>query len=51
MDYKVLSQELIEHLIELDKFFEDENIKPATSGERKSFKLTSSDGRCFFLWI
>lgn len=48
MDYKKLDQELIDYLILLDKFFEDEQIKPATRGESKSFALNSSDGRCFF---
>ncbi len=48
MDYKMLNQELIDYLIELDKFFEEENISPVTRGEKKSFELTSSDGRCFF---
>ena len=28
MDYKVLNQELIDYLMELDKFFEDEDIRP-----------------------
>ncbi|SDX75121.1 DUF6978 family protein [Tepidimicrobium xylanilyticum] len=48
MDYKTFNQELIDYLIELDKLFEDNDIVPATMGEKKSFSLTSSDSRCFF---
>lgn len=48
MDYKTLNQDLIDYLIELDKYFENENIQPVTRGEKKSFELTSSNGRCFF---
>lgn len=48
MDYKTLTQDFIDYLIELDKFFEEEDISPVVRGEKKSFELTSSDGRCFF---
>lgn len=48
MDYKVLSQELIDYIIELDKYFENENVKPVLKGKRESFELYSGDGRCFF---
>ena len=48
MDYKTFNQELIDYLIRLDKYFEDNNIVPATLGEKKSFNLTSSDNKCFF---
>ncbi len=48
MDYKILNQKLIDYLMELDKFFEDEDIRPIIQGEKESFRLTSSNGRCFF---
>lgn len=48
MDYKNLNQELISYLIDIDKFFEDEDIQPIASGQKDSFSLYSSDGRCFF---
>lgn len=48
MDYKILTQELIDYLIDLDKYFEDENIHPVVKGKKESFQLYSNDGRCFF---
>ena len=51
MDYKVLDQELIDYLTNLDKIFKDQDIQPVTSGRKESFELYSSDKRCFFHWI
>lgn len=48
MDYKSFTQELIDYLIKLDKYFENDVIVPATLGEKKSFSLTSGDNRCSF---
>lgn len=48
MDYKKLTQEFIEYLIDLDKYFEEEGIQPVASGRREGFSLYSSDGRCYF---
>lgn len=48
MDYKTFNQELIDYLIQIDKYFEDEHIIPATIGEKKGFNLTCNDKKCHF---
>lgn len=50
MDYGVVSQELISHLQEMDKFFHDNPVKFAAIGSKRKFEVKGRMQSCTFTY-